>query len=335
MAASAVPGSMAGSFPLSVGTALGKESSVGSTRASSPARSSASTSDDASASVKLGGFEQHLEKHDRPRRHSKQTIAQRRGVSSGLCVEVADENSATTTAAEDSQRLSSAYVGGHMLSTACTSPAHIITGTNPLGGAFQSAPSTSPAHIITGTRPPLAGSQTPVGDASQRRSPTMTPGRVFFKSPKMVDASRRSPMQMDQSLVKAMRGADASQRSPVSFPGETTSWGAAAASVAATRSAAVLGTTPVGGESPLKSRGVCPVPVSMVALATQPPPNMCPRTPSASASPTKAMNSLSPDSLKCWLSGLTWGNDGAANAVPSTNYLAEQLLAALPETYED
>lgn len=208
----------------------------------------------------------------------------------------------------------------------CASPVS-LTGTRPpVGDASQRSPKVPDASqrsptgmaspgLLNGLRSCEASQRTPPQGVAQRinggllrtynasqRSPKFpdafqssstgisSPGLLSTRS---CDASERTPPQrMGQHInlgLNTIGGGDACQSSPVRHGMHqltgVSSWGAAAASIAATRSAAVSFASPMEA---------CPT-----------------------------------DSVKSWLAGVS------KNSMPSGEDLAEQLLAAQPDTYED
>jgi len=175
--------------------------------------------------------------------------------------------------------------------------------------------------VVAGSVPRMG---TPMGDASQR-SPMMAStrfGDAFQRSPmlfspglaplpKPSDASLRTPPKgvpsgaqvLGTSPSKPVGSVDASQRTPPSksSPLGVASWGAATASIAATRDAAMA------------------VPCSMDSS----PQNQ------ASCTTTGDVSLHITDSVRCWLAGLS-GKD-----MPSPEELAARLRAAQPVCYDD
>jgi len=248
-------------------------------------------------------------------------IAQRRGLRAAILTDLGVDLEGNVTSTPTSAAASPVYLQRRQM---------VVTPSSAVGA--------SPSGIIS-TRPTLCATpNTPVvGDAS-RRSPAG--GCASQRSPMLAstgfgDASRRSPMMSSPGLPRGLPPrapqclgtsppkpaafGDASQRSPAARPSPVgvASWGAAAASIAATRDAAVA-----------------------VPCSIPPPPahsaEAAPCVPRAS-SPQNQVSSTAAggvtlhvtDSVKCWLSG-TSGKD-----MPSAEELLARLRAAQPECYDD
>lgn len=164
--------------------------------------------------------------------------------------------------------------------------------------------SASPVHL-TATRPPMK-------DASQRSS-TGILSSAFLR---LCDASQRTPPQrvLPCTAVFSPVGGDASQRSPASrsYPSAGGSWAAATRAAAATHAAAVSGSLPAQAAHGILSTSAAACPVK-----------------EAGARGLQQADECTANPLKCWLAGVS------DNSKLSSEDLAEKLLAALPETYED